>query len=112
MEYWLAMNLAGDYAQACHDDIHARITKKLGTRAVAKIENHHNFAWKETVNGETCIVHRKGATPAADGQLGIIPGSMTAPGYIVRGKGNVHSLNSASFDPARYGIPLGETEIS
>lgn len=101
MEYWLAMNLAGDYAKACHDDIHARITKKLGTRPVVKIDNHHNFAWKEKVNGEECIVHRKGATPAAKGQLGIIPGSMTAPGYIVRGKGNPHSLNSASHGAGR-----------
>ena len=100
-EYWLAMNLAGDYAQACHDDIHARITKKLGTRPVVKIENHHNFAWKEIVNDEECIVHRKGATPAAKGQLGIIPGSMTAPGYIVRGKGNALSLNSASHGAGR-----------
>ena len=101
MEYWLAMNLAGDYAKACHDDIHARITKKLGTRAVATIENHHNFAWKEKVNGEECIVHRKGATPAAKGELGIIPGSMTAAGYIVRGKGNPYSLNSASHGAGR-----------
>jgi len=101
MEYWLAMNLAGDYAKACHDDIHARITKKLGTRAVVNIENHHNFAWKEMVNGEECIVHRKGATPAAKGQLGIIPGSMTAPGYIVRGMGNSFSLNSASHGAGR-----------
>ncbi len=101
MEYWLAMNLAGDYAKACHDDIHLRITKKLGTRAVVKIDNHHNFAWKEMVNGEECIVHRKGATPADKGELGIIPGSMTAPGYIVRGKGNQHSLNSASHGAGR-----------
>ena len=101
MEYWLAMNLAGEYAQACHDDIHARITKKLGTRAVARIENHHNFAWKEQHYGSEQIVHRKGATPAAKGELGIIPGSMTAPGYIVRGKGNPYSLNSASHGAGR-----------
>ena len=101
MEYWLAMNLAGDYAKACHDDIHRRITKKLGTRAVVKIENHHNFAWKEMVNGEERIVHRKGATPASKGEIGIIPGSMTAPGYIVRGKGNVYSINSASHGAGR-----------
>lgn len=100
-EYWLAMNLAGDYAKACHDDIHARLAKLLGAKAVAKIENHHNFAWKEKVNGETCIVHRKGATPAAKGELGIIPGSMTAPGYIVRGLGNKESLNSASHGAGR-----------
>lgn len=100
-EYWLAMNLAGEYAKACHDDIHRRIAKALGKRIVMTIENHHNFAWKETVNGKECIVHRKGATPAAEGQLGIIPGSMTTPGFIVKGKGNVESLNSASHGAGR-----------
>lgn len=100
-EYWLAMNLAGEYAKACHDDIHRRIAKALGKRIVVNIENHHNFAWKEMVNGKECIVHRKGATPAGEGQLGIIPGSMTAPGYIVRGKGNAESLNSASHGAGR-----------
>ncbi len=100
-EYWLAMNLAGDYAKACHDDIHARLAKLLGANPVVKIENHHNFAWKEEVNGSACIVHRKGATPAAKGELGIIPGSMTAPGYIVRGLGNKESLNSASHGAGR-----------
>lgn len=100
-EYWLAMNLAGDYAKACHDNIHYRIGKLLGSKPVAKIENHHNFAWKELVNGKECIVHRKGATPASKGALGIIPGSMTAPGYIVRGKGNAASLQSASHGAGR-----------
>ena len=100
-EYWLAMNLAGEYAKACHDDIHRRIAKAIGKRVVVTIENHHNFAWKEVVNGQECIVHRKGATPAAEGQLGIIPGSMTAPGYIVKGKGNAESLNSASHGAGR-----------
>jgi len=100
-EYWLAMNLAGDYAKACHDDIHRRIAKALGKRVVVTIENHHNFAWKEQVDGKECIVHRKGATPAQKGVLGIIPGSMTAPGYIVMGKGNEESLNSASHGAGR-----------
>ncbi|TYA78602.1 RtcB family protein [Seonamhaeicola marinus] len=100
-EYWLAMNLAGDYAKACHDDIHYRIGKLLGSKAVVKIENHHNFAWKEMVNGKEAIVHRKGATPANKGELGIIPGSMTAPGYIVSGLGNTESLNSASHGAGR-----------
>lgn len=100
-EYWLAMNLAGEYAKACHDDIHRRIAKAIGKRVVVTIENHHNFAWKELVNGQECIVHRKGATPAAEGQLGIIPGSITAPGFIVKGKGNAESLNSASHGAGR-----------
>lgn len=100
-EYWMAMNLAGDYAKACHDNIHSRISKLLGTKPVATIENHHNFAWKQKVDGKECVVHRKGATPAAKGELGIIPGSMTAPGFIVRGLGNEDSLQSASHGAGR-----------
>ena len=101
MEYWLAMNLAGDYARACHHTIHAKIAKAIGEKPLAMVENHHNFAWKEMYNGEEVIVHRKGATPAGKNVLGIIPGSMTAPGFIVKGKGEVTSLNSASHGAGR-----------
>ena len=102
MEYWLAMNLAGDYAQACHDHIHRRLAKVLGEKPVVKVENHHNFAWKEMQpDGKELIVHRKGATPAKVGELGIIPGSMTAPGFIVEGKGEPFSLQSASHGAGR-----------
>jgi len=100
-EYWLAMNLAGDYASACHEIIHKKITGAIGGQLLARVENHHNFAWKEQVNGEDVIVHRKGATPAGKNVLGIIPGSMTAPGFLVRGKGNEGSLNSASHGAGR-----------
>jgi tRNA-splicing ligase RtcB (3'-phosphate/5'-hydroxy nucleic acid ligase) len=106
MEYWLAMNLAGDYASACHHTIHAKIAKAIGEKPLAMVENHHNFAWKEVLsgvegNGEEVIVHRKGATPAGKNVLGIIPGSMTAPGFIVKGKGELTSLNSASHGAGR-----------
>ncbi|MFN7119023.1 MAG: RtcB family protein [Saprospiraceae bacterium] len=102
MEYWLAMNLAGDYASANHRHIHQRLAKALGEPFIGKVENHHNFAWKEQLaDGREVIVHRKGATPAGAGVLGIIPGSMTAPGFIVRGKGNAISLNSASHGAGR-----------
>lgn len=101
-EYWMAMNLAGDYATACHDQIHDRISRALSSKPLAKVDNHHNFAWKQTLaNGQEVIVHRKGATPASRGEVGIIPGSMTAPGFIVRGKGNPDSLNSASHGAGR-----------
>ncbi|MEH6306244.1 RtcB family protein [Olivibacter sp. CPCC 100613] len=100
-EYWLAMQLAGDYAQACHEDIHRRMAKLLGSRSRVTIANHHNFAWKEIVDGRECVVHRKGATPAGAGVLGIIPGSMTAPGFIVEGLGNERSLQSASHGAGR-----------
>lgn len=100
-EYWIAMNLAGDYASACHEVIHKRLTKAIGAKVLAKVENHHNFAWKEILDGEEVIVHRKGATPAGKGVMGIIPGSMTAPGFLVRGKGEISAINSASHGAGR-----------
>ncbi|HEY9046482.1 MAG TPA: RtcB family protein [Ohtaekwangia sp.] len=101
-EYWLSMNLAGDYASACHHQIHARVAAALRETPVAMIENHHNFAWKEKdAAGNEIIVHRKGATPAGAGILGIIPGSMATPGFIVRGKGKAASINSASHGAGR-----------
>jgi tRNA-splicing ligase RtcB len=104
-EYWAAMNLMGRYAAANHALIHKHIAKKLGGHVILDIENHHNFAWKETheVGGETreVVVHRKGATPAGAGVLGIIPGSMASPGYVVRGKGSPESLHSASHGAGR-----------
>ncbi|MEM9835805.1 MAG: RtcB family protein [Bacteroidota bacterium] len=100
--YWAAMNLAGEYATACHDHIHRRLGKALGERPLLKIENHHNFAWKEIMpDGREVIVHRKGATPAKKDELGIIPGSMVAPGYIVAGRGNIASMKSASHGAGR-----------
>jgi tRNA-splicing ligase RtcB len=100
-EYWLAMNLAGDYASACHEIIHERLTKAIGGHVLAKVENHHNFAWKENWKGQDVIVHRKGATPASKDVMGIIPGSMTAPGFLVRGKGEATAINSASHGAGR-----------
>ncbi len=100
-EYWAAMNLMGDYAAANHDVIHKSVSKLLGAKIVAGVENHHNFAWKETHGGKEVIVHRKGATPAAEGELGVIPGSMAAPAFVVRGKGNAESLRSASHGAGR-----------
>ncbi len=100
-QYWLAMNLAGDYASACHHVIHEKIKKALGREPLRRVENHHNFAWKEIHEGREVIVHRKGATPAGKDVLGIIPGSMTAPGFIVKGLGNEGSLYSASHGAGR-----------
>jgi tRNA-splicing ligase RtcB len=104
-EYWAAMNLMGRYAAANHALIHKSIAKKVGARVMLDIENHHNFAWKETHLTEgterEVIVHRKGATPAGEGVLGVIPGSMATPGYLVRGKGKASSLSSASHGAGR-----------
>ena len=106
-EYWEAMNLMGRYASANHALIHEHIVRHLGARAIGAVENHHNFAWKEShapgsdgVEKEL-IVHRKGATPAGAGVLGVIPGSMAQPGYVVRGLGGQDSLDSAAHGAGR-----------
>lgn len=101
-EYWLSMNLAGDYAKACHEIIHKKISKNLGEKPLVMVENHHNFAWKEKLeDGTEVFVHRKGATPARPNVLGVIPGSMTTPAYIVKGKGNADSIYSAAHGAGR-----------
>ena len=99
--HWHAMNLAGRYASANHAVIHQRITDALRLDVLGGVENHHNFAWKETHNDEEVYVHRKGATPAGEGIYGVIPGSMTAPGFVVRGKGHPLSLNSSAHGAGR-----------
>ncbi len=104
-EYWSAMELMGRYAAANHELIHRHIARHLGAEVLVDIENHHNFAWKERhlVHGaeRDVVVHRKGATPAHAGVLGIIPGSMATPGYVVRGKDGEGSLGSASHGAGR-----------
>ena len=105
-EYWAAMELMGRYASANHALIHRHVAESLGVEVLLDIENHHNFAWREVhrlADGteEELIVHRKGATPAGKGVLGVIPGSMATPGYVVRGKGVAASLSSASHGAGR-----------
>jgi len=105
-EYWAAMELMGRYAAANHELIHHNVLEALGAEALAGVENHHNFAWKEiheTPDGRRrrVIVHRKGATPAGPGALGIIPGSMGTPGFVVRGRGEKASLSSAAHGAGR-----------
>jgi tRNA-splicing ligase RtcB (3'-phosphate/5'-hydroxy nucleic acid ligase) len=100
-EYWLSMQLAGRYASANHAVIHDKVSHALGEQVLTKVENHHNYAWSERVGGKEAIVHRKGATPAGRGVMGVIPGSMGDPGYVVRGKGSEDSINSAAHGAGR-----------
>lgn len=100
-EYWAAMELMGEYAAANHACVHRHIAAHLGAEVLLDIENHHNFAWRETHDGIPVIVHRKGATPAAKGVIGIIPGSMATAAYVVRGRGSAASLESASHGAGR-----------
>jgi tRNA-splicing ligase RtcB len=101
-EYWLSMELAGRFASANHYIIHKRVAASVGLKEVAVVENHHNFAWHETLpDGRKVVVHRKGATPASKGVFGIIPGSMGDAGYLVRGRGVSDSIQSASHGAGR-----------
>ena len=90
-----------DFAAACHETIHRRVAGALGADALASVENQHNLAWVERHDGRDLVVHRKGATPAGAGVLGVIPGSMAAPGFVVRGRGVDASLESASHGAGR-----------
>jgi len=100
-EYWEAMELMGKYASANHACIHRHVVRNLGAQVLLDVENHHNFAWKERHLGRELVVHRKGATPAGRGVLGIIPGSMASPTYIARGLGSEESLESAAHGAGR-----------
>jgi len=102
-EYFQVMQLMGAYAFANHELVHKAFTKAAGLEVTEIVWNRHNFAW-ETEDG---FVHRKGATPAAKGQMGLIPGSSGSPSYLVRGKGVEESLQSSSHGAGR---PHSRTE--
>lgn len=97
-EYLKVMDLMGRYAQANHHMIHQHFLKRSNLGQLAQYENHHNFAW---VQSDGKIIHRKGATPASKGVVGIIPGTSGTPSYIVEGLGNKESLESSSHGAGR-----------
>ncbi len=84
-DYWHLMNLAGRYAYAGREWVARNVVGLLGASEVELVHNHHNFAWKETHEGEELVVVRKGATPAFPGQKGFIGGSMGDDAVIVQG---------------------------
>jgi tRNA-splicing ligase RtcB (3'-phosphate/5'-hydroxy nucleic acid ligase) len=84
-DYWHLMNLAGRYAYAGREWVARKVVEILGAHEMELVHNHHNFAWKETHNGEQVVVVRKGATPAFPGQRGFIGGSMGDDAVIVQG---------------------------
>lgn len=102
-EYWEVMQLMGLYAQANHNLIHDHFLKRSGISQRFRFENHHNFAWLDG----TSVIHRKGATPADVGQIGIIPGSSGAMSYLVEGLGEETSMKSSAHGAGR---PFSRTE--
>ena len=80
--------------------IRSVITKPFEAELEA-INCHHNYVQKEHHFGENVLVTRKGAVRAAEGVMGIIPGSMGAKSFIVRGRGNKESFDSCSHGAGR-----------
>jgi tRNA-splicing ligase RtcB len=76
------------------------IRKPFEAQAEA-VNCHHNYVQRERHFGEDVLVTRKGAVSARKGELGIIPGSMGAKSFIVRGLGNAESFNSCSHGAGR-----------
>lgn len=84
-DYWQLMNLAGEYAYAGREWVARKVVTMLGGTELELVHNHHNFAWRETHDGEDLIVVRKGATPAFPDQKGFVGGSMGDDAVIIRG---------------------------
>lgn len=86
--------------QAVIGALRKSIDKPFETHLEA-INCHHNYVQKETHFGQEVFITRKGALSAKAGEMGIIPGSMGAKSFIVRGKGNPESFNSCSHGAGR-----------
>jgi tRNA-splicing ligase RtcB (3'-phosphate/5'-hydroxy nucleic acid ligase) len=106
-EYVEAVHWAQDYAVENRREMMEAILAALRAhlppfRVVGEaISCHHNYVARERHFGEDLLVTRKGAIRAGDGELGVIPGSMGARSFIVRGKGNPESLCSCAHGAGR-----------
>jgi tRNA-splicing ligase RtcB len=108
-DYVEAVGWAQRYARANRDLMMAQILRALACAKVLPpfevteeaVNCHHNYVQQEEHYGRRVWVTRKGAVRAGRGELGIIPGSMGARSYIVRGKGNPESFESCSHGAGR-----------
>lgn len=104
-DYFLAMNFCLRFAQANRSLMMKRLTdivaEVTGAKSEDEVNIHHNYAVMENHFGKNVLVHRKGATKAIEGLIGIIPGSMGTPSYITEGLGNEESFKSSSHGAGR-----------
>ncbi len=105
-DYFRDMRYALDYALENRRRMMAvfkEVLHELAPQAnfLQEVNIHHNYAAREEHFGEKYIIHRKGATSAKEGEIGIIPGSMGTASYIVRGRGNPESFMSCSHGAGR-----------
>ena len=107
--YWRDLQWAQDYARFNREVMMARVKRVVEKylsggkpmKPLLEVNCHHNYAEKETHFGEEVYVTRKGAVRAQENDYGIIPGSMGAKSYIVKGKGYAHSYCSCSHGAGR-----------
>jgi tRNA-splicing ligase RtcB (3'-phosphate/5'-hydroxy nucleic acid ligase) len=109
-QYLESMHLAGRYASAGRDWVCGRVARILGAEIVEKIHNHHNFAWRETHQGEQLWVVRKGATPAFPGQKGFVGGTMGETSVILEGVENDSAKHSMYSTVHGAGRVMGRLE--
>jgi len=107
-DYITEMNYCIEFAKLNREDMMSRVSSavilELGIEEAWEfkhIDIAHNYARVEHHFGENVIVHRKGATSARNGEIGIIPGSQGTSSYIVKGKGNLESFMSCSHGAGR-----------
>ena len=106
-DYVEAVSWAQDYARENREAMMSRVLAEMRHRLPKfqlekmAVNCHHNYVQKEMHGGEELLVTRKGAVSARAGELGIIPGSMGAKSFIVRGKGNADSFHSCSHGAGR-----------
>ncbi|HEY0862348.1 MAG TPA: RtcB family protein [Pseudoxanthomonas sp.] len=106
-DYVEAVSWAQDYARENREAMMSRVLAEMRHRLPKfqlekmAVNCHHNYVQKETHAGVDLLVTRKGAVSARAGELGIIPGSMGAKSFIVRGKGNADSFHSCSHGAGR-----------
>jgi tRNA-splicing ligase RtcB (3'-phosphate/5'-hydroxy nucleic acid ligase) len=111
-QYIEAMRLAGEYAYAGRDWVCAKVTSILGGSILEEVHNHHNFAWRETHNGEEFWVVRKGATPAFPGQKGFVGGTMGETSVILEGVENKQAAHSLYSTVHGAGRVMGRMEAA
>ncbi len=114
-DYVKAVSWAQDFARTNRELMMAGVLAALRGSGLLRefvgqvqaVNCHHNYVAREKHFGENVIVTRKGAVRAREGDMGIIPGSMGARSFIVRGKGNPESFHSCSHGAGRV---LSRTE--
>src|SRR6185436_9597736 len=102
-DYWHLMQLAGEYAYAGREWVARKVVSLLGANELELVHNHHNFAWKETHDGEELVVVRKGATPAFPGQKGFVGGSMGDDSVILEGASGDSDVQRAALYSTVHG---------